>query len=92
MHNPGAAQDYHGVVLACPDVQVYLYQDYLQPTKTWQWNGWQVMNAEDSIMLFSQNVDMPFWVAGALLGGFTGVPVGAQQLPSLPAGPFLPPA
>lgn len=50
--------------------------------QTAEWQGQVVLNAGDSIYV---DVDVPsvyYWASGALLSGFTGVPIGAVTQPS----------
>lgn len=50
--------------------------------QTVEWQGQVVLNAGDSIYV---DVDVPgvyYWASGALLSGFTGVPVGATTQPA----------
>ena len=49
---------------------------------THEWNGWTVLNPTDAITLVVDADNVYFWIAGALLAGFTGVPTGVTPLPA----------
>jgi hypothetical protein len=74
-----AAATGHFQITAIGVAQIPLNTWTLQPQETAEWNGWTVLNAGDLAQVISDQPSVYYWIAGALLSGFTGVP--ARDVP-----------
>jgi hypothetical protein len=76
--------------LHTPGVQIDIAFNNLGYSEHFEWSGWTALNAGDWLALYTNAGPLHYWLAGALLSGFTSVPAGPAVQPAGPIDPRAP--